>query len=203
MIDAERCDAGDMPEIRKVPIEDILRQHRVRFIVHTSACGDVVMRYMTRSARIRMDALRRSMRPDLLELEDELQTLAPLAVLPDADRDIVDRTQALVAEIMPTLDVYALACITCPELRSVEDLRILMDIMTMEEAEAVRQILTVCTAHAPPVETAYLEIAQRFGVQVVDPILMDGMTMQQQEVLTAILSAERRNEQELLKRMRP
>lgn len=201
MINAELADIEDMPEAVNVPIEDILRQHRKRFIVHTSAHGDVVMRYMTRSARIRMDRLRREMWPELRAWEDELMTKAPLASLPGADEGIVREAQEVALKMMPTLDMYALACIVTPELGSVEDLRIFMDILTPEESEAVRQILTLCTAHAPPVDTEYMELAERFGVQVIDPVLLDHMTMQQQEVLTSILSAERRQERELMKKM--
>lgn len=201
MIDGELAEIDSMPEIRKVPIEDILKQHRLRYIIRTERCGDVVMRYMTRSARVRMDSLRRQMYPELREWEDEFQTLAPLAVLPGADKDVMDRAQELAAKILPTVDMYALACIVTPELNSVEDLRNFMDILSPDEAEAVRQILVLCTAHAPPVDTQYLEICQRFGIQVVDPFLLDNMTMQQQEVLTAILSAERRHEHDLMKKM--
>ena len=46
-----------------------------------------------------------------------------------------------------------------------------------------------------------MELAERFNVQVIDPVLLDHMTMQQQEVLTSILSAERRQERELMKKM--
>lgn len=201
VIDGECADIESMPEIRKVPIEGILKQHRQRYIIHTEHYGDVVMRYMTRAARIRMDALRRQMYPELYKWEDELQTLAPMAVLPGADPDTLQRAAELANLIMPTLDMYALACMTNPELGSVEELRDFMDILEPDEAEAVRQILVLCTAHAPPVDTAYLEICQRFNVQVVDPILLDNMTMQQQEVLTAILSAERQHEKDLMKKM--
>ena len=202
MISGELADISDMPEVATVPIEDILRQHRKRYIIHTQAHGDVVMRYMTRSARIRMDALRRELYPELPYWEDELATKGPLAVLPDASPEIREQTEAVLAKLLPTVDIYALACIISPELEHVEDLHGFLDALEPDEAEAVRQILMLCTAHAPPsVDQDYLAIAERFGVSVIDPILLDNMTMQQQEVLTGILNAERQQERDLMRKM--
>ena len=201
MISGELADISEMPEVVKVPIEDILKQHRKRYIIHTQSRGDVVMRYMTRSARIKMDRLRRELYPELPYWEDELATKGPLAALPDAPQEIRDDVEIVVAKLLPTMDIFALACIVSPELRSVEELNDFMDLLEPDEAEAVRQILMLCTAHAPPVDTEYMVIAERFGVSVIDPVLMDHMTMQQQEVLTAILNEERRSERDLMKRM--
>lgn len=202
MISGELADISDMPEVATVPIEDILRQHRKRFIIHTQAHGDVVMKYMTRAARIRMDALRRELYPELPYWEDELATKGPLAVLPDASPEIREQTEAVLAKLLPTVDIYALACIISPELEHVEDLHGFLDALEPDEAEAVRQILMLCTAHAPPsVDQDYLAIAERFGVSVIDPVLLDNMTMQQQEVLTGILNAERQQERDLMRKM--
>ena len=202
MISGELADISDMPEVATVPIEDILRQHRKRFIIHTQAHGDVVMKYMTRSARIRMDALRRELYPELPYWEDELATKGPLAVLPDASPEIREQTEAVLAKLLPTVDIYALACIISPELEHVEDLHGFLDALEPDEAEAVRQILMLCTAHAPPsVDQDYLAIAERFGVSVIDPVLLDNMTMQQQEVLVGILNAERQQERDLMRKM--
>ena len=202
MISGELADISDMPEVATVPIEDILRQHRKRFIIHTQAHGDVVMKYMTRAARIRMDALRRELYPELPYWEDELATKGPLAVLPDASPEIREQTEAVLAKLLPTVDIYALACIISPELEHVEDLHGFLDALEPDEAEAVRQILMLCTAHAPPsVDQDYLAIAERFGVSVIDPILLDNMTMQQQEVLVGILNAERQQERDLMRKM--
>ena len=202
MISGELADISDMPEVATVPIEDILRQHRKRFIIHTQAHGDVVMKYMTRAARIRMDALRRELYPELPYWEDELATKGPLAVLPNASPEIREDVEAVIAKLLPTVDIYALACIISPELEHVEDLHGFLDALEPDEAEAVRQILMLCTAHAPPsVDQDYLAIAERFGVSVIDPILLDNMTMQQQEVLTGILNAERQQERELMRKM--
>ncbi len=202
MISGELADISDMPEVATVPIEDILRQHRKRFIIHTQAHGDVVMKYMTRAARIRMDALRRELYPELPYWEDELATKGPLAVLPNASPEIREQVEAVLAKLLPTVDIYALVCIISPELEHVEDLHGFLDALEPDEAEAVRQILMLCTAHAPPsVDQDYLAIAERFGVSVIDPILLDNMTMQQQEVLTGILNAERQQERDLMRKM--
>ena len=202
MISGELADISDMPEVATVPIEDILRQHRKRYIIHTRAHGDVVMKYVTRAARIRMDALRRELYPELPYWEDELATKGPLAVLPDASPEIREDVEAVIAKLLPTVDIYALACIISPELEHVEDLHGFLDALEPDEAEAVRQILMLCTAHAPPsVDQDYLAIAERFGVSVIDPILLDNMTMQQQEVLVGILNAERQQERDLMRKM--
>ncbi len=103
MISGELADISDMPEVATVPIEDILRQHRKRYIIHTQAHGDVVMKYMTRAARIRMDALRRELYPELPYWEDELATKGPLAVLPNASPEIREQTEAVLAKLLPTV----------------------------------------------------------------------------------------------------
>ena len=196
-----QCDVEDMPAVRHVPIEDILRQHRKRFIIRTAQYGDVVMRYLSRSYRVPIDGIRHEMYPELVEWEDEFRTLVPLASLPDADSDLRTYVQELAAKIMPTLDLYAIGCIEHPVLNSVDDLNVFLDLLTPEEQEAVRQMLSVLTAHAGPVDTVYMDIAERFDVKIIDKELMDNMTMQQQEVLQAVLKAERQRERQLYKQM--
>jgi len=196
-----QCDVSEIADIRQTPIEDILRQHRKRFIISTAKYGDVVMRYLPRSSRIPIDALRYQTYPELYLWEDEFRTLAPLAQLPEADDKLKDDVRSLISKIMPTLNWYALACIEFPMLDSMEDLDTFLDLLTETEQEAIRQMLSVLTAHAGPVDVAYMEIAERFNVQVVDRELLDNMTMQQQEILQGILNAERQKERELYKRM--
>lgn len=197
----QQCDVSEIPSIRKTPIEEILAQHRKRFIINTAHYGDVVMRYLPRSYRIPIDGLRYEMFPDLFELEDEFRTLAPLAGLPDADGSLKEQTQELAARILPTLDIYALGCIEYPLLNSVDDLNVFLDLLSPAEQEAVRQMLSVLTAHAGPVDLAYMEIAERFGIGIIDRELMDNMTMQQQEILHGILNAERQKERDIYKKM--
>lgn len=198
----QQCDVSEIAEIRQTPIEDILKQHRKRFIINTKNYGDVVMKYLSRSSRIPIDALRHQTYPELYMWEDELRTLAPLASLPDADDKLKDEVKALLSKIMPTFNWYTLACIQFPILDTVEDLETFLDLLTDEEQEAIRQMLVVLTAHASAsIDSVYMEIAERFGVQVVDKELLDNMTMQQQEILQGILNAERQKERELYKKM--
>ena len=198
---AEAVDAAEMPPAEEpsgVPMREILEQHRRRYIVHTEH-GDVVLKHATREAVARLDRLRRQLWPQVPEWEDELRLLGKLASTGDCDPSVTERMGELANLLLPTTDVTALACIVEPEVRSVEELRVMMDALEPEEAEAVRQLLLVCTAHAGKVDTGYLEIAERFGVQVVTRELLDNMTIQQYEVLQSVLRAERTREARLLK----
>ena len=201
MVEGGVYDIDDLPVINKVPIEDILRQHRKRYIIRTEKHGDVVLKYMTRTARIPVDTFRYSMYPSLFEWEAEFREVAPIAELPSADEETKKRAAELVSLIIPTLDWYLLVCIEYPMLNTIYELSAFLDCLSPEEHEAVRQMLTVLTSHVDKVDTGYMELAERFGVSVVDKELLDSMTMQQEEVLMGILNAERTKERNIYKKM--
>jgi hypothetical protein len=199
-MDIEAVDIASMRPAVKTPVEDILKQHRKRFVLHT-ARGDVVVKYLSYRSRQAIDTIRYSKWPELYDLESEFRELAPLAELADADDDIRKRTGELVCLIRPTLDIYSLACIMTPELESVEDLDTMMGMLTPDEAYALQSILLLATARPGDVDMTYLEVAERFNVSVVDRELLDDMTSQQADILHGILVAERNRERDLYKKM--
>lgn len=202
-LDVEAVDVEDMPPVplpSGTPIEEVLRQHRKRYVMHTSR-GDIHLKHLTRTAAVRMDRLRQRMWPEIPYWQDELSVIRPIIEAGGADEEMMARGVELMEKLLPTVDMYAIACITNIRLTSVEDLEALMEALTPVEAEALRQLLAVCTAHAGPCDTGYLEVARAFGVEVITPELMDNMTREQYETLQAIVSAERTQEQKLLKQI--
>lgn len=198
---AEAMDVASVgPRSVKTSVADILKQHRKRFVLHTSQ-GDVVVKYLTYRSRQAIDVVRYAKWPELYDWEDEFRELAPLAELPHSDADTIGRTMELVQLIKPTLDIYALACLVSPELDSVEDLDTFLGMLDAEESEALQSILMLATSRPGDVDMSYLELAQRYNVQVIDRELLDELTAQQHDILYGVLMAERAHERELYRKM--
>lgn len=204
MTEALDVEAVDLDEVAiepppSVPVEDILRQHYKRYVIHTKAHGDIVLKHLTRRSAVRINALRVQMYPEVPLWEDELQILAPLVQANPEDSELLAKATALTAKLLLTCDLYATACIVSPRVTSPEAVEELMDMLEPVEAECLRQLLLVCTRHAGPCDMGYLEVAERWHVEVIDRPLMDNMTREQYETLQGILRAERTQEMQLLK----
>lgn len=188
--DGGRYLLDDLPAIRSVPIEEILEQHRVRFILHTRAHGDIVLKHITKRMKGHLDAIRAYRFPQVSELDAEASVVYPIALAEGADGDAVLRANAIAAELAPTMDIYALGCIEFPFLTTSDDLDALWAELDPPEQEALRQMLIVLSAWHHPIDYSHLEICERFGVDVVDKEMIRNLTYEQHLALHAVIRQE-------------
>ena len=188
--DGGRFDVEELPEqVVKVPIERILHQHRERYVFRTSQ-GTVVMKHITKRMKLAIDRIRFTRYPRVAELEAEARIVYPVVMAGNKDEDAVKRANEIAAELAPTMDLYALGIIEYPFLTSPEDVEELMDSLSDEEQEAIRQMLGVLTAWGRPVDFSQLEIAERFHLQIIPIEAVEDPTYQQYRALYSVVEQE-------------
>lgn len=188
--DGGRYMVDDMPELRLVPIEEILEQHKVRYILRTRAHGDIVLKHITKRMKGHLDVIRAYRYPKAAELDAEASIVYPIAMAEGADSEAIERANAIAAELAPTMDIYALGCIELPFLTTSDDLDAFWEALEPVEQEAMRQMLIVLTAWDRAVDYSYLEICERFNVEVVDRGLIRSMTYEQYLALHSVVVQE-------------
>ena len=179
----------DMPPVTKVPIEEILEQHRYRYVLETSQ-GTIVMRHLSKRMKGHIDRIRYVRYPEAYILEQEAKIVYPIIKAGNPEEDTVKRANEIASQLAPTLDMYALGIIEYPFLTTPEALDALLDAMTDEEREAMRQMLTVLTAWNKPVDYSQLEIAERFHLNMVRPEHIEEPTYQQYRALYSVIEQE-------------
>ena len=179
----------DMPPVTKVPIEDILGQHRYRYVLETSQ-GTIVMKHISKRMKLHIDRIRYVRYPQAYLLEQEARIVYPLITAGNPEDDVVQRANEIASQLAPSQDMYALGIIEYPFLTTPEDLDALLDALTDEEREAVRQMLTVLIAWNKPVDYSQLEIAERFHLNMVKPEHIADPTYQQYRALYSVIEQE-------------
>lgn len=188
--DGGRYMVDDMPQLRPVPIEEILEQHKVRYVLHTHAHGDIVLKHITKRMKGHLDAIRAYRYPRAYELDAEASVVYPIAMADGADSEAIDRANAIAAELAPTMDIYALGCIEFPFLTTSDDLDAFWEVLTDTEQEALRQMMIILTSWNYPVDFSYLEICERFHVDIVDMDMIRSMTYEQYLALHSVVLQE-------------
>lgn len=198
--DGGKYTVEDMPKVQPVKIEDILSQHRTRYVLQTSV-GSIVLKHITRRMKDRIDVIRRIRYPNAYELEQEFRVVAPMAQAEGADSDAVQRAVQLAIELQPTMDCYLLGCIEYPFLTTMDDVDALLESLTDEEREAVRQIHGMLTSWNQPVDFSMLEVAERFHVRIVEREHIEDPTYQQYLALHSVIEQEHRASEELYRKL--
>jgi len=196
--DGGKYTVEDMPKIRPVLIEDILKQHRERIVLETSV-GTIVFKHITRRMKERIDVIRRIRYPQAFELEQEFRVVAPMAQAEGADENAVARAVQLAVELQHTMDCYLLGCIEHPFLTTMDDLDALLESLKDDEREAVRQIHTLLTAWNQPVDYSMLEVSERFHIPIIDRAVIEEPTYQQFLALHSIIEQEHKATEDLYK----
>jgi hypothetical protein len=179
----------ELPPVTKVPIEEILEQHRYRYVLETSK-GTVVMKHISKRMKQHIDRIRYTRYPQAYMLEQEADIVYPLYVAGNKEENVVKRAEEIASQLAPTLDLYALGIIEFPFLTTPEDLEGFLDALTADEREAIRQMLTVLTAWNRPVDFSQLEIAERFHLQMIREEHIKDPTYQQYRALYAVIEQE-------------
>jgi len=188
----EFCDTEEAKEkIQYVPVEKILNQHRRRFIMQTENCGTIVLRYLPKRVKKNIDAIRIFRFPDCTEIEAELTELDPIVKHGEATEEMHSRYWELWSLLTPSLDLYMMGTIEYPFLNNMDEVDSLLEALTEEERSTLRQAHEILSSHAPAeVDVEYLSFGDRFRCPVVDKNMLDNMTLQQYEVLYAVMKNE-------------
>ncbi|MCL2607592.1 MAG: hypothetical protein FWD92_03440 [Methanomassiliicoccaceae archaeon] len=186
------CDREEVQEhVKAAPIQNILAQHRKRFVIQTERSGTIVLKHLTYRMKRNIDAMKEFRYPDCKKHEDELKILAPLVISGEAGDEQIKRAGEIMAEIKPSIDMYMMGVVEYPFLASMDEVDALIESLTEEEKEVLLEAFSILSSHAPDaVNVEYLEMADRFKVQVIDKDLLDNITMQQYEILHRILKEE-------------
>lgn len=198
--DGGKYEVEDLPEITPVPIEEILIQHRSRYVLQTSR-GTVVMKHISKRMKLNIDRIRYVRYPSVRELEQEAQIVYPVVMAGNAEEDTVKRAEEIASELAPTMDLYMLGMIEYPFLTTPEELDAFLDSLEETEREALRQIFTVLSAWGKPVDYTQLEIAERFHLQMVTDEHIRNPTWQQYRALYSVIEQEHEQTRKLYDRM--
>ncbi len=198
--DGGRYRVEDLPQIRAVPITDILGHTRERYVIHTSR-GSIVLKHISKRMHDHIDQIRYMRYPGLALLEAEAREVFPVAQQEDADPDTVARANELAAQMMPSFDLYMLGTIEYPFLTTPEDYEAFFDSLEPEEQEALRQMQVILTSWGAPVDYSALEMAERFHIQLVTEDHIRDPTYEQYRALYGVIEQENRATEKLYKDM--
>ena len=188
-------------EVRATPIEDVLRQHNKRLVIHTTDHGDIVLKFLPRRLKDGIDALRILRYPEYPKLEEELELIRPSILSGEAGQDVIDNFWILFHQLRPSLDLYFLGCIEFPFITTMEELDKLMSSLHENERDVMREALRMLSAPVQEIDDTYLAVAMKFGIQVIDKELIDNMTYQQYLILHSIIDAERQQTAKMYRKL--
>ena len=191
---------GPMPEVNEVPLEDLVRQHRVRYIVHTAE-GDIVLRFIgalkMRSVELNLmaaDPEYNTKRRQLLEMTSMLKQC------PGAP-DLRAEQLRLASQLEGTFYEYFAACFVRPK-ATAEQVQALASALLPEEWRMLRVLLIQLIAARPSgtVASAMLTLCAKYGVTIADDLTLENMTAQQLAVLDQAAGDEGKAIMEAVKR---
>ena len=191
----------DMPTVRGIPIGEILKQHKVRYIFNTKKCGDIVLKHMSKRMFDRLEMIRAFRYPKSYEIQAELEIIMPLAMAEGAEDDVIERANTLALELKPATDLYMLGCIEFPFITTLEELDLILQALEPEEYEAICQMLILLTDWTYAINYSDLEIAERFKVPMIDADLIKNITYEQHRALYAVIEQEQKEIKKLYSQM--
>jgi len=184
---------------RRVPLQDIIAQHRERYVLK-ARIGDIVLKRLTyldleavsihlmQSVDGYMGAI-----TDAAEFSEKLKygSLSP----PDEER-----YHALAAFLQPHLRAYFLRCFVEPILTTAEDFDAILGALTPSESAILLNALSVLTSAEPgEVDVNGLLLAAESNIPVSRDMTLETITAQQATVLNRKSTIQNENIQGLLK----
>jgi hypothetical protein len=182
LISADECETMD---IRRVPLSDILTQHRARWVVKTSI-GDFLLRRIrhTELEKITLDLLF-----DVPEYKSNINEAITLKDLEKFEKGL-DETQMLrYLEIGKWLEPYhkryLVPCIVEPKVTSVDEVDALLEALDDTERNYLYGVLSQLGSPNidDKVSLTGISIAQEFHIPLAKDLDMENMTAQQATAL--------------------
>lgn len=191
------------PDAATYSIIELNREHLVRYVLKTSK-GNIILRHIPLRMKRIIDSARYHIYPTAREMEQELQELRPYfdgIPIEDVDPEAKDRVQELYEQLRLT-DMYALGVIVAPALACMDDYEQLFEMLNEAEraqlAAAVRELATVCPVNR--VDSTADEIARSNGLRIMDPDMLEMMTVSQANFYLDRIRQENRNIERMMGR---
>lgn len=184
IIEIEEGDGARPPDISEVPIEAILKQHRLRYVVMT-AQGGMVLKFIGALRRSTVELTLQSLDPEYNNRRKGLRETTRMLKEDPGNPRLISEQKRLAAELEPSFYVYFAACFERPKGMSGEAVLALASALPPNEWGQLRSLLLQLVAARPEgeVATEMVSLCARYGVPIVDGLALDSMTAQQLSVL--------------------
>lgn len=179
------------PIKNEIPLEDLVRQHRLRYDVRTSV-GTVRLKFVGALRRRTIELQIQAADPQNAgKREDLLSIMAALKDHP-GDAGLISRKLELEAYLEPSIYDYFAGCFDSPYMRGGKSVMALADALAPDEWDGLRTLLLVLIRARPSgsVANAMLQLASRFGIKITDDLTLENMTAQQLAVLDDVTDSE-------------
>lgn len=182
-------------EAGSYPVMDLLKEHRVRYVMQTSR-GAIVLRHLPLRLKRIIDTVRRELYPSVHDLEQRARDLMPYFDGIPQDQwpqDKVGELQDIERQLQVT-DMYALGVIEAPLLATMDDYDTLVEMLTDDERQQLAVAVRALSQVKPPdhVDGTAMDIAQRYGMRVMDEDMLRLMTVSQANYLISRIERENR-----------
>lgn len=193
-----------LPSDCTISAVELVREHRHRWVYHTSK-GDIVFRKLPlRMHRVIQEA-RLMAKPKTKELLDELDSLRPFmeGLPPEEIDEDTKRRAGEIVRLLQLSDISALGVIVVPTLECIEDYDDLLSLLTVEEQIVVQKTVSEMASITPAreVDTTPLEIAEKLGIDVVPEDTVYFLTVSQSEYFVNKINSERKAIERLQRQM--
>jgi len=179
------------PLEHEIPLEDLVRQHRIRYDVSTSI-GMVRLRFIGALRRRAIELRIAAADPTVESKRHDLQMITALLSDRPDDPELQARQLQLAADLEPSFfDLFA-GAFDSPRMRSGTDVMALSDALRPEEWRGLRVLLIQLIAARPSgdVAAAMVQLCSRYGVRIAEDLTLENMTAQQLAVLDQVAGAE-------------
>ena len=190
LIEIEDARTAGPPE-NEVPLEDLVRQHRIRYDVTTSM-GNVRLRFIGALRRRSIELRLQAEEPRIDGWRHDLQFVSAMLQERPEDAELRAQQQQLAADLEPSFyDLFA-GCFDSPRMRSGTEVSALADALRPEEWRNLRVLLIQLIAARPSgnVAAAMVQLCSRYGVRITEDLTLENMTAQQLAVLDQVAGAE-------------
>lgn len=179
------------PLENEVPLEDLVRQHRVRYDVSTSI-GKVRLRFIGALRRRAIELRIAAADPTVEGKRQDLQMITAMLSERPEDTELQARQLQLAADLEPSFyDLFA-GAFDVPRMRTGAEVMALADALQPEEWRGLRVLLIQLIAARPSgtVASAMVQLCSRYGVRIAEDLTLENMTAQQLAVLDQVAGAE-------------
>lgn len=175
----------------EVALEDLIRQHRLRYDVTTSN-GTVRLRFIGALRRRAIELRIASADPTIDIKRSDLRLITAMLTERPDDTELFARQLQLAADLEPSFyDLFA-GCFDSPKMRSGTDVMAFADSLNADEWRNLRVLLIQLIAARPAgdVAVAMVQLCSRYGVKISEDMTLENMTAQQLAVLDLVAESE-------------
>lgn len=175
-----------------LPVLELLRQHRVRYVMSTEK-GNIVLKHQPLRTKRIIDGIIRVIYPDFHTYVQELHDLTDGIEEEELLKpEISGRIVELTSKLRLMSQVYALGVIERPQLNDMDDFNDLYEQLTEDERDKLDMLIQELTNVCDPsiIDDTSLVIANRYGIQVIDKEMLEQITISQADYLIRQINAE-------------